>query len=337
MSTLKPPKLSLIMEGFQHFGAIILILSSGLCLSGFGLTALILAECALIVFRGIELFFFEYEGIKYNKKRFLRAVVPCAAVIIVVAVLGAFIKNDTVSNVIGFITKAAAVVFVFPLIIPIYSNDRYNDKSIVRSHKLTTVQKVLYKLFSIFYRIFVISGLVLTIVAKPFLEFYFEGLVIAGCVLWCCLESLKLYCWWNCELITENSYQEQEYDDSEADEIFYQSGSDNNGERVLNDHDVYLKVKKIADRWSYREEHISCLTEGLIRYNVSFEVTGFDRINYTINGKLSLVSDISNAITLVKSQMDKAGFKIKEETKRELEDCNLPHSYEINVDIGYIE
>ncbi|MDE6868162.1 MAG: hypothetical protein K2J83_03355, partial [Clostridia bacterium] len=320
---MKPPIGVLILRAIQWFVTIGLILSAGLCLSGSGFSALILVECAYIVFKGFEWLVFYHDKFTGRLRRFFSAVSAGAVAIIIAAIAGVYITDPTAKSILNFVIKTVALILAFPIVVPMMPEAKSDDKWLLSTHDLTSTQRTLFRLFSVLYRICVPVGMALTIFAKHFIGFYFESLIIAGCVFWCARYVVELYCWWNCAIVYAAS-SEQEYDNGSCNDT---------GERTLNEHDVYLVVKKIADKWSYREEQISAMTQGSVRYNVSFDVSG-DRINYSVSGKLSSVSNAGEAQTYARSKIDKAAFNIKEETGRELQKLNLPHSYEINVDIG---
>ncbi|MDE5942965.1 MAG: hypothetical protein K2H30_01995 [Clostridia bacterium] len=325
----------LLLGGILHLGVLAFVFASGMFLSVSGLTAMILATCAHLIYLAVYCFYYKIANTAGRRIRtFISRIAPSIALIAIFAVLGVIFKKEKdARNLIEFASRIVAGILLVKRIIKNYKLE-ISGNIIFPSKK-----KAIYRLLKVLYHIFLISGIALTVFAKPFIELYFEGFIIAGCVLWFCYIAFSYYCNYSCE-IDPALLEEEEVEEVEESAVAYNahgtSNSNTDGERTVNESDVYRCVRKIADKWSYREEQISAMTQGSIRYSVSVDVSG-DRINYSVNGRLSSVSNASEAQTYARSKIEKAAFNIKEETGRELQKLNLPHSYQINVDIGYVE
>ncbi|MDE7336520.1 MAG: hypothetical protein K2N32_00190, partial [Clostridia bacterium] len=276
MKTLRPPIKSLIFFGIEIFGAIIFVLCSALVLSAFSFKALILAECAHVVYRSVCWFYFFNNSIKVeNVKRFIHDVFPGVVAILIIWALNRFVKSEQIISVVDFVTKLITAIMIIKLMTSKAIDGELS--TVIYCRKLTPKITRLCKISKL-YRFFIALGLALTIIVKPYVKFYFEVFTIIGCVLLICRSALAIYCWCACELLSasETNQDLEEYSQDTLDEILYDSDSNGNkGERTLNEHDVYLKVKKIADRWSHKEDTFFSVSSGHIQYDVSVEIMGF--------------------------------------------------------------
>lgn len=331
---------SAIKSGIRYLVTILLFLASAVSLFPSPITALILAECAHIIYRGLYYILFVGAKTSLKIKGFISSVIPGAIAILVVGFAGIIFESDSAKNIIIIITKIVTGVWLVPLVIPILKgymfDDKFDDTDVISSRNLSSKLKLLYRLLTIFSRIFVILGLALTIFAKPYYNLYYEGVTIAGCILWIGRQVLICYCWVNCDIVRDSDGQSGEVYREDV-ETRQAGGSGSN--KTLNDHEVKKIVEKIANRWTGRGDTFFMVEGVSIKYSVTSEVSGGSFINFTVNGRLSGVRDGNRgeALTYGRSKLDDVAQKIKMDAVSELEKENLPHPYDINVSIGYIE
>lgn len=296
----KPPIRSLIFFGIESYGAILLVFCSALCLNTQCFAAIIMAECAFILYRGIQTFIYrdKVEEGNFHIKMFLIQIGPGVLTIIAVGLLNKYLKGEELKTALDYFTKTVAAIII--LILLSSKNLDWHIQSFVYDRKNSTKLNSLFK-FTKLFRLFLILGLFLTIFLKPHVNFYFEIFSIIGCALLLCRNIIMYYGWCNCEVIQTGG--DDPYDDGYYDE---DSGG-TSSERPLNEREVFEKVKKIADRWSLKEDTFSMLPSGSIHYEVSVEIIGTDSINYTLNGRFSGISDdkLSQAHTYSKSKINK--------------------------------
>ena len=340
---MKPPIKSLVFYGIQYFGKLIFILAAALCLYSFGLKSMVLVECAYIIYWSVEYFFFwPASKIRTKLKNIFSYTSPGLVIIIIVTIVGIYIDDPTTKDLIDLVMRIVAGIFAIPLIIPIFSYERCR-RSMISGLQVPSKLRITYNVIVILYHILVPLGIALTIfsVLVP-VGFYIQIISIIGCILWACQISLTLYCWWNCDIIPEQERaSDGKTEDNESGDFDKANSKADNGERGLSEIDVKHVVKKIADRWCYKEEPTSLLSEGVgtINYHATVEIIGWDMIKYTLSGKLRGVREgkESDAYSYASMKLDKAAYKIQEETRRALENEKLPCSYEVSVEMGGIE
>lgn len=333
-SNFKPPFTSLLWHAIQHLGAMAFILGACLQATEDSLKALVLVECSIIVYRFFDwLVYFHDVTFKNNIRLFLGAVAPGAIACIIVAIIGIYIEEATIKDILELVTKILVGIFAIPMIIPFLPDDRWNDNFILRYRKLSSLQRILFKLSMYLYRVLVVAGLLLTLFAKPYCnDFYFESITIAGCAFWTFHVLIYLYCWRNCEIISEDTSGEPHSTPAPK-------NNDNGKGKMLYNSDVERLVQKIADRWSYKSDNLIWGKSEKINYKVSVEISAYTIIQYTINGRLDGVcdEDVSSALNFASYKMDDAAIAIRQETERELSKHNLPQSnYMITVYKGEI-
>lgn len=325
--------------GIRSIGTAILILASALCVDANPLVALILAVCAHIYYRTLDNFFFSFtgtgvkatEGIKNRIKEIISSVVAWIVIFIICLALNYLLESEKAKEVLSVVVKAVTAICIFPLVVPVLPNDKLNDKSYSYGWAFSKSQSVSMKLFTVFSRLFIVVGFILTIVLKNYYNFYFEAIIIVGCVLLMARYVLICYCRVNCTYVYES--------DGQSEELYREEASTDGSGKVLNEHEVKKIVEKIANRWTGRGDTFFMVAGVSIKYSVTGEVTGGSFINFTVSGRLSGVRDNnrSEALTYARSKLDGVAQKIKMDALSELGKKNLPYSYDISVNIGYIQ
>lgn len=305
-------------------GMVISVIILAFLLSVSGIAALVFAGCAYISRE-----FDESGPMKERIKAVLSHLSPIITIIIVSAIVQNCIDDESVKNIAEIICRIAAIVFIFPLLMQRSYYDRTDaTTNLPKDFKLTSNQLLKYELTKTSYRILILAGCILSIIYGGFFP---AILAVIGGILWIVYIFIACYYFVHCDFKADCAEQ------SEVE----QKSSDNYNDKEISESEVNRIVRKIADRWSYKEEISYMLSGGgRIRYNVSVEVIGGNIINYTISGKMSGVREEqrSEAYTFFGSKMDKAAYKIIEETKNELAKHKLPYSsYDVNVNKGYIE
>lgn len=350
----KPDIRFAIIVGIFNFVKMLFILCSAMCLRTYGFAALILAECAYIA--GYFVFYFFIIRDKKGKiiKDFFLAIAPGVIIVAVIAAVCASVGDNSTLDDCG---RIAAYIFALFLIVPVWrllpGGNFKSRVSWLFSHsdiwasteemQISGKQKTLLKLSKILYRVMLpVSLFVLAFADMDSGEFYFIILAVVGCLIWFFNIVLISYCDATCEIRVVR------YSDEEINETEKLSGNEPRGGnsvggasgKMLSSSGVERIVKKIADRWTGRSDTSLGLSGGgSIRYNVTVQIVGSTFIEYTISGRLEGVrdSDAENAFTLLGGKMDKAAYKIKEETERELSKHTLPEgSYNITVYKGQI-
>ena len=343
----------IIKYGIDHFAMILLVLCSGICLSVSTLTALILVECAHIIHKGMSYLWFMISI--YTKKERIRHVIggvlPGAIAILIFALLGKGLKDTDSKDVVNVITSIVTFAMILALIMP-KSKEMKVHNNLLKDHVMeyahpTAKEKKSFKFLRGLSRIMLIIGYLIAIVMTLMKEKYTVAIILTsvGCVFWAGYVAIGLRCWVRGTTDTgENSNVVDSGNDADAvgsydeAEIENQNSDSSEQSSALNEREVKRIVEKIASRWSYREDTSSFVVNGRIRYSVSVEIPYEGMISYTINGKISCHDDeVSSAFTHLGGKMDKAAFKIKEETRIELEKHNFAGSYEIQVNRGSIE
>ncbi len=326
-----------ICEVIEYVGAVVFIALSASSISTSQVQA---SVCAFVTYLFIGIMrCLQYDILDTPRgakiKKLLCSVIPSVIVLIVVLVL----ENNTNKYNKDVFETASQIAVAVILGLIIFEFDYYGIKdkntigmNLLKYKILSRTQITIYKVSYYLSRVLVVLGLVLVISVRS----EFISATNIGCIIWGFNKLFWMYCWYNCTDINDVQANGEGYDDTSSD--ISSANADYN--RSLNDHDVYLLVKEIADRWTGRENTSFLLPgSGSIRYNVTVTVSGGNRIDYTINGKFIGVRDeyLNEARIHLGSQMDKAAIKIAEETKRELSKHNILSSYEVNVRKGYIE
>ncbi len=324
---------NLICEAVGYIGAVVFMALSASAIS----TAYVQASVYVLVayiFIGV-MRFLKYDttgatlGVKI--KRVVTSVIPSAIVLIVVSVLANY--TDKYNR--DFIETASeiAVAVLIGLIVLDLTYYGIKDRSVmgmnlIRYKTLSGIQKILYQVSYYLCRVLAVLGLALIVSGRS----EWASAVDVGCVVWGLNKLFWMYCWYGLGNIG---------DARDSGDTSYVPSSNTDDDRQISDREVNSLVRKIADRWTGREDSSLLLPgNGSIRYSVNVEVIGSNIIDFTISGKLSGVGEdqLSAARIHLGSQMDKAANKIIEETKSELSKHNLPYaSYDINVIKGSIE
>lgn len=345
-----------IFKGVQFFGMLILAFISVVCLYPCALAALILAEFVHIFYCGSHWYyakkFHYYRG--YYKKRFIATIIMGAIAIVISAAVLALFRNDPDTKyVFNFILRIASSVVVIPFLIPMFGrkrgylcDEKNVDRYIIHGFELSSGKKVLYTLVKILSRVLVALGFFLTIIVEPMGNLYFESVIIVGLIIYGVRYGLFIYCganriqilrkYWDAE---NEKWRSQQNNIQQTESNNMQANTDNdNGERALNEREVEEIVRKIADRFSGLPHTFSFVPGVSLTCNVTYEVVGFSYINFTVNGKLYGVREdnASSAHTYARSKLDDVAFKIKCETENELGKKKLSRSYDITVNIGYL-
>ncbi|MDE6101791.1 MAG: hypothetical protein K2F73_02275, partial [Ruminococcus sp.] len=306
---------TLALHTIQHVGTIIFVLCSALYLTNSGLTALILAECAHIIYRFFKWFVFYGSNFRNKIKSFVRSVLPGAVAVIIAAIVGIYVKDSTI---IDYAIKIGVLILVLPIVVPITSDDKLDDKSILQLRELSSKQASLYKLLAILYRILTIAGFILIIFVKARTGFYFESAVITGCIFWCCRVGLFIYFWWNGEYNNDDDGNEINQEQENYSDDPNESYTDNDGIPTTYGSETRSIAQKVARRWSYIDETFFGVQDAKLRYDVSCDVTitNIITIRYIVNGKLS-GQNASRVYSSAQQKLYQASLKIKDEITRD--------------------
>lgn len=330
----KASVLQVIFYALQYFGAIALLLCAAIYLKSSGEMSAIFIGSAYIVY-GIS------QAVRVRGKSSLSVAVVGAIVLALGIVTASFvIGGATLDKIIGSIMKCITGILILIMVVVQPMVNYSKHYAIGKSERWLV--NIAYKLMPLV----IIGGTALTLLQSFFkflgYSFNFYIITIIGCTIWFVVTAYIIY------LMLTHEYDDtidkaeeaiMEYIDKSRNG-FTQESSTNNNYRQISEDKVKSIVKKIAESWSQKSDVSFLLSGGgSIRFNVTFEIIGAT-INYTINGKLSGVrkEQLSEAYTFLGGKIDKAGYKIVEETEKELSKYNLPNSaYNINVKKGKIE
>ena len=341
------PAIYLVQHVLQYFVTIIFVLCSGLCMSASALGALFLAVLAHVNFWGWECFYDNYKA-KERIKAIIRVIVPGAIAIIAFGIVtvimnssspdSGFLSEPLVQKIVNCIIKITAFGFIAPLIIPMTEDTKINDAFYLRFRVLTPLQKKLFKVSSLLFRILVVAGFMLVIFAKLFSGFYFECVVIVGCVVWAFRQGLNEYFFVNCEVKTSD---ENNSDSANVTSSSNDSKSTKSDVKPISSSKIERIVQNIAKYWSLKSDTFNAHSgTKSIRFSVTGEfisgtIEGW--IVYRVSGKLYDIreGDMPGALVRARSCLEKAMYKIRTETEKELKNYDV-YPIEIKVEAGEI-
>lgn len=313
----------------ETVGTVVFMICSAVFVYESAYKAMILALCAFIFIGFVQFTYFPSIQDAQHKKKIIRnficSIAPAVIAVVVVSILGKYLKKDFVQNV----TKVVACVFNAIIALELTYYDRqYNatGTAFLRNVNAPLVPKTICRLSWLFGRVLVILGMLIA----AFISGY-AGIAIAGSLVWGFYRLFTEYCWQRYFDYADTS----DSPDSSA-EAVETNGSCGN---AISEHKVESLAKEIAERWTGRERYPSLIAGGGgIRYRVSVNIAA-DTINFTLGGKLVGVRDdnVNSARIHIESQMQKDANEIAAETQKVLGNYALLRPYSVCVRQGNIE
>ncbi len=326
-----------VLELISIIGLILSVAALAFLLPVSGSAALI---CVLFtyIFRGLWGTNIGLRGVK--------CYIPCMIPIVIVFILSMVLSRIELTDQWPDLVEIAARIAAFVFLVPFMINKAFKDFCFTYEipHRLVEVkvispqQFLISNIFKWAHRILILVGCACSI----FLGFPFSFVAIVGVVLWAVYIIMykKFY----------QPYYDLHIEEKESLELCREDYSEDYAEqspsepkkswenRDFNSHDVEVTVKKIADRWSYKEYVPFAISGGgTIQYQVRGEVVGYNMIVYTVDGKMRGFADdkYDEAYVCFKSKMRDVEYEIGKETRDELGKHSLPYSsYEITVRMG---